>query len=343
MKSSPKSKPLFYLYILLIFLPCLELALRILQYQPYQYIPFSIQSTPEFCILPDPVLGFSLRPGTFDVKINQAEKYTVTHGKDSLRITSYASNTDSPSAILLMGCSYTYGMGVDDSMTFPFLIQQGIPSYKVKNMGVPGYGTVQSYLQLKRYIQRGIIPEKVIVNYADFHDDRNALTPTYRKDLQIGFERANERLSALMLPGKVPYLAPDADGSFKIAWCEWGQMHRNWRGREDFSTVHFLQGLSERFTQFQMNPEAMTLASFQMIQEICKANEIELLVTGLTQTKATRRMLESLNENGMKTLDISVDLKNKAFHNFPHDSHPNTFAHRHFADELLRYICEEEE
>ena len=86
MQHNLRKKNLFYLiYLLLVLLPCLEIALLILGYRPYRQVDFKIESTPENCLIAHPSLGFALHPGTFRVTINEGLIYRATHGADSLR------------------------------------------------------------------------------------------------------------------------------------------------------------------------------------------------------------------------------------------------------------------
>lgn len=332
---------LFYsVYALLLFFPLLELSLRILQYQPYQHTPFRIASQPAFCILPHDHLGFSLNPGMYDVRINHGLQYRVSHGADSLRINHDPSVSDHLPKLFMMGCSYTYGIGIDDKQNSSYLLQQYIPSYHIQNYAVPGYGTVQSLLQLQKAVETGNIPEIVIVNYADFHDDRNALTPQFRKTLNIGFERSNPQLSSLMGRSKIPFLTSSQalSNPFEIKWEDWGSVYHNWPWREHLSSVNFLQDMSDKLTTYRQDPKSYTIYLFQQIHQICQAHNIRLIVAGLTSSPSTHRTLSQLDKMGIETIDISLDLTNCMFNHFPFDSHPNALAHRIFGRRLYQHL-----
>lgn len=335
-----RKKGFFALYLLVLFFPLLELAFRIVGYRPYEQLPFSIESIPEFCIVPDDRLGFALQPGTFEVNINEGLNFSVTHTADSVRSSSNErTNPDLPQ-IFLMGCSYTYGWGINDAETFAHLLQNQFPQYQLHNFAVPGFGTVQSYLQLLREVERGHVPALVIINYADFHDDRNALSSLYRKHLYMGFERSNTSVLAHFAESRIPYLAKQGS-TFSIAWDSWRNIYSNWRGREIFSMVNFLQDGRDRITSQYMDTRTYSLHAFQMIRELCTRHDIRLLVSGLTQTDATKNSLAHLARLQIEVLDISVDLSLAAFNNAPFDSHPNAAAHNVFAEKLRIWIEEE--
>ena len=332
-----KNRLLFALYLLLLFFPLLELALRIIQYQPYRHTPFHIESAPAFCLLPHPRLGFSLNPGTYEVSVNRGLCYQVTHGADSLRISGPQPQKDSLPLLFMMGCSYTYGIGVADSQSSPYVLQQLLPHYQIRNYAVPGYGTVQSYLQLQQAIHRNEVPELVIVNYADFHDERNALSPIFRKTLHMGYERSNAQLSNMMRSSNIPYLANLGEAS-QVSWVDWGSIYTNWPGREDFSSINFLQEINDRWTRHTLQPNTRTIEIFQQIQQICQVHNIRFMITGLTSNHSTRQSLCELRSLGMETLDISLDLKNMLYNNYPFDSHPNALAHQVFALRIAEYV-----
>ena len=92
--SKKTGSVVYYLYIVLLILPCTELALRILGYQPFHQVAFHIEASPENCMIPHSDLGFALHPGNFDVMLNKGLHYNVRHGSDSLRVTSYDSKIE---------------------------------------------------------------------------------------------------------------------------------------------------------------------------------------------------------------------------------------------------------
>lgn len=327
----------FYLYMALLFLPCLELALLVVGYRPYQKSDFQIQSEPAFCILPDSSLGFALQPGIFTVTINKGHQYTVTHGSDSLRISSEGTKADSLPNAFIMGCSYTYGMGVDDSSTYTWRLQKAFPHYHFKNFGVPGYGTVQSLMQLKRQIAAGNIPKLLILGYAGFHMERNALHPDYRRHLHIGFEQAHERLSERMISSKIPYVDTDSQ-PFTIQHEPWQSLYAHWRGREYLALVNFAQNISDKIDSRQVDPLETTLTTTRQIQSLCIQHDITFFIAGLTSDPATEKCLELFRKEGITAINISVDLDDPALNNMPYDSHPNRLAHSRYAEQLISIL-----
>lgn len=330
------SQVLYGLYIALLFLPCLEAALWMFGYRPYRQVEYSIESFPANCLIPHSSLGFALNPGAYQVTINKGLRYSVTHGEDSLRITTNRPQSDTFSdSVYFLGCSFTYGMGVSDSLTFPFLVNQYLPNTFVKNLGVPGYGTVQACLQLQQLIEKAEKPGTVILNYADFHDARNSLTPAYRRDLYMGYQRSDSSVQSLMQESRIPYLSQE-DGV--VEFCKWGNLYQNWKYRETFACVNFIQDLRDQSQSRAIDAGANTIRIFSMIKTLCDEAHIRLVVTGITHSEQTKKMLEILGKAGIKTLDISVDLSAKEYTHAPYDDHPNALAHKMYAKKIADYL-----
>lgn len=329
-----------YLIYLAFIIPVgLELCLRILGYQPFQQVEYHIKSTPSHCLIAHPTLGFALRPGTFEVTINQGLHYTVKHGKDSLRISGQINTAEqTQDSIYFFGCSYTYGMGLDDSLSVPYLVNQQLPNTYVRNFGVPGYGTVQTLLQLKKLITTGEIPDVAIINYADFHDERNSLTALYRRDLYMGYQRSDTLIRKSMEKSQIPFLAKKGT-DFAIDFCPWEDLYRQWGGRETFALVNLLQDLSDRNQQRNIDKEENTRYLFSQINELCDQVGIRLIVTGLTPSEKTKKLLADLAKLNIETLDISVDLSADRFRNAPYDDHPNELTHALFAKKIMAYLA----
>ena len=339
MKRTSRSKFLYYIYLILLIFPCLEFALLILGYRPYQQLEYQIESKPKNCIIASSNKGFALHPGEFEVNINQGLNYTASHNADSLRINSIREVGDENirPKIFMFGCSYTYGMGVQDHETFSYIIQESLPENEIINFGVPGFGNVQSYMQLKEQLAKGIIPELVIINYANFHNERNALSQSYRRDLFMGFQRSNKNTSLFDQNASIPYIQK-TDSTFTFELENWITLYKNWKGRERFATINLMQNLIENWSENKSDKDDVTIFIFREFKMLCDQYGIKLLITGLTQNEETQEMLHYLSDLNIQTINISVDLLSDQYNNQPFDSHPNTVAHQHYADEILKLI-----
>ena len=325
----------YYLFLTLITPICFEIALRILGYGPYRQTEYSISSEPRMCMQASSDLGFSLGEGEYVVSVNGAPEYTATHvhGK---RITRDGSLKFSMSKVFIMGCSFTYGMGVPDSTSFPYQLQKhfGVLA-DIQNFGVPGFGNVQSYLQLKHEVENGNKPQLVVVNFCDFHHERNSLTPRYRNSLVLGYQRSNKEVAKELAKSNFPFIE---NGRLKsVAFKD---LYSNWPGRETFAAVHYFQSNNDKRLSEKINLEKNSLALFVKMKAFCDQHYIELIVTGLTKNRTTLKFLSKLESSGIRTADISLDLGNTKYNQLPYDSHPNEKAHAYFAQALSPIIGE---
>lgn len=113
----------------------------------------------------DPELGWSLRPGVAGLRSDepwQADVWTnargfrdVDHGRKSAGVTRVA----------VLGDSFVFGSGVrqDETLTHQLAARLG-PSFEVVNLGVPGYGTDQALLTLRRWGPR-LAPDVVLAGF----------------------------------------------------------------------------------------------------------------------------------------------------------------------------------
>ncbi len=99
----------------------------------------------------DQELGFSFIPGAKDMLVTS--DFIVTYTINSQGIRDKEIILEKPSRefrILALGESTLFGEGVNYGNRFTEVIEQALQGVEVINMGVPGFGLDQSFLQLKR-------------------------------------------------------------------------------------------------------------------------------------------------------------------------------------------------
>jgi beta-glucanase (GH16 family) len=88
-------------------------------------------------------------------------KYTID--RSGYRETSPLSvnASDTASSIVFFGCSYTFGMGLSDYQTMPYIVQNYVKDrYKVYNLGVSGYGPNQMLSAIENNMLDSIVKGK---------------------------------------------------------------------------------------------------------------------------------------------------------------------------------------
>ncbi len=326
-----KKSILFLLYLVVLSVPMAELALRIIGHQPFNRIEYSISSKPINYLLPSDSLGIVLSPGQFTVTMNDSLVYAATHSKKGLR-TGHSNNTNK-NKIAIFGCSYTYGLGINDQEVVSAQLNAMNHKMSFYNYAVPGYGTVQGFYQLKALIENHNAPDLAIFTFASFHVERNVMAPNYRKHLKIGYARAEPKQQVKMNAASFPYITIH-NGNLAYKKVKWPEMYQNYWGREKSVLIDYLQSNIDKGKNNALRPQTSTLLLFEAIHELCEKHQIGLLVAGIDQHPITKEILDQLQQRQINTLDLMLPLENKEFNNAPYDTHPNKHAHQIYAQKI---------
>lgn len=112
-----------------------------------------------------PERGWSLVPSLRVTRGDTEFTVTQTHNAQGFRGPEIAQSPspDRP-RVLVLGDSMTYGHGVEDSETYPAVLQHLEPRFEVINAGVPGYSGVEELLLLREEGMR-LEPDLVILGF----------------------------------------------------------------------------------------------------------------------------------------------------------------------------------
>jgi hypothetical protein len=83
-------------------------------------------------------------------------------------------HTERGPQIIVTGCSFTFGHGLRDEDTWPWMLQTQLPRYEVVNAAAMGYGTDQALLAAERAVNPA--PNRiaaVVLGLGDFQIERN--------------------------------------------------------------------------------------------------------------------------------------------------------------------------
>jgi lysophospholipase L1-like esterase len=267
-----------------------------------------------------PRLGYALLPGRF----------TIHQGNFSWQVTNVTPmnrasrpQTEQPPAgrpaVWIFGDSFTYGWG-DDSKTYPWKLQAARHDLEVTNFGVGGYSTLQSLIQLEESLAAGGHPRLVVLSYASFHDSRSSLLRNNRKYLVANPAKLTAMPRAWLEDGVLKTeLAP-------LHFQEWPLMRVS-------ALVNFVD---EKYCKLQIlthRASDVTRAIIREIHDKAKAAGSDFLLVGIFDNSRTAAMLSWARGEGMRALDISVDLSDPRYR-VPADGHPNDVAAQIFADRI---------
>ena len=150
----------------------LEVLLRLFGFTPWQFYQSDLNE-PTINKY-DSKVGWKPKKGIyiFPPKSDNANNTTFTILKDGSRFSGESIDI-SKGDVVFVGGSITQGVAVDDKETFSFYLQNKLTDYKVKNYGVGGYGTYQSYLLLKDLLKNENNIKHIIYFFIEPHEIRN--------------------------------------------------------------------------------------------------------------------------------------------------------------------------
>jgi hypothetical protein len=331
MKSRRKTVFKWILLYPVVFVLCLELALQILGWGTYYIDDYSIRTEPENAFIGHHKLGIALNTGAYSITLNDSIQFTATHLPGNHRLIPASELAENPD-LLLLGCSFTYGYGVNDDETFAALLQQGFPEVSMRNSGVIGYGTVQSLMQLKEMVKKGSV-KTVLLNFSSFHLMRNGLSQTYRSNLKVGYQRSSHNVESLMEQSRFPYIT---SCDLEIQYQPWETMYTNRYGREWSATVNWLQLTEDRRRDAAIDELRIAECIIREMETICKANNITFGVACLDTTAETEALHTALT--GINWVNVGFDFSNEELTNLPYDSHPGVRGHAYIADRIKPFL-----
>lgn len=314
---------------LLITLILAEVGVRLIGWGAAYNRDYSVESRPDHWLKGDTLLGIGLVPGDFSITLNHLLTFNAKHESSGRRFISDRSSEDS---IALFGCSFTYGYGVNDDQTFAFLIEKELNEYKVVNHAVPGYGTSQAVIQLRKLLNSGSRPKIAVLVFSSFHPERNTMALSYRKALQIGFVRSNQENSNALRRAKFPYRTVD----MRDLWVEWSDMYANWPGREYSALVNSLQSSFEKDISEEHQLRVTETLLLEFVEQ-CEKHNVHPVIVNLDDRKFTEHYPECTNLE-TDLIHVKFNFNDAKLTNKPIDNHPNPKGHQFIAERILDYF-----
>jgi len=314
----------------LLMMGTLEIILRLTKEPPWQpdLVPFRVEPGGKL-YEDDPLLGYRLKPGHYAVFLADGTPVTTTHLAEHERTTGPEEDRTGRPGIWILGCSYTYGWSLPDKETFPWRLQQSLPGFHIRNLGVPGYNNVQSLLWMRQKLQNGDRPQVVVLAYASFHDERNAGLRRWQKTL------IRPRDGGLG-PQAQPNARLDADGRLRVSPTP--EKFQEIPGMRLFSIPHSIE---KRWAKIEANAVPKEEISAKLIETLAAEAEAvgaTFLLAGIERDDQTRHMLQIWRAKGGRIADVSVDLNETGMRNTPHDPHPGPRAQQIFSQKILESL-----
>jgi hypothetical protein len=252
----------------------------------------------------DAKLGWVNRPGAMG--IDRHYDYRATYHIDELGNRGTNATSIAP-YMLCLGCSFTFGQGVEDGETYPAQLQllQG-ESLDIQNAGVNGWGTVQAMLLLERILEQQDKPKCVTYGFIPVHANRNS-------------DRASW-LEMLAKSGRKKPVLRSENG----VWL--------------FDRLVSEADARKGGPALDADETILTFACVQQMNAMCQRASIPFVCLMLgpdrmpetPQSVTLQSMFDFCREKNIETMDFT-DL---ASERFPHDGHPTASWHKQVAQRL---------
>jgi len=136
----------------------------------------------EGAVAVDPKVGMVLPPHAVGRQHSPDFDVIYTSGPEGWRMMPDPQTAHPDSEIWFLGCSFTFGAGVQDDETYAYrLAAQAWPDTRVRNFAVSGYGTTNAYLNLKNQLSRRPNPSAVVYGWISHHRERNYLRRSWHR------------------------------------------------------------------------------------------------------------------------------------------------------------------
>jgi hypothetical protein len=320
--------------------------LPLLLYEVYlrsvDYRPLSVRTRASIFRTPhvyenDKVLGWRLVPGEFLFEgvspgARQTRARVLLAGNRATFSEEFVTTSNPKGKIIFLGDSFTFGHGLNDEETYPWLVQQKLAEYTVKNFAVPGYGACQVYLELLELLQSGELNGATIIyGMSEFHETRNI--PDRRTAWQFAAISTTKTY-------KAPGCFLDSEGQVvnspaRPYFDPLPQLTENFSVGRRF--VHFFYSILDRSTASLRRP-----LSFALLNKI---NEISLqhgqsfvVLLQRFQPKAQNEYEIFLQKNGIRFIDGSHPKQWAPEMQLAGDGHPNVAMNLYWGELVARFI-----
>ena len=285
------------------------------------------------CHAPDPALGWVPAPdkrtenGFAVPRKGLRLDWTVTTDAAGRRITAPAPS-GADTTVAIYGCSNTFGWGLEDEATYPWLLQAARPDLRVLNYGVSGYSLYQILLRMEQTIERDK-PRVVALGFSPGLEARSVSDHHYLRTLS---EQGGTPPSCLSVEGK------NGKRALKRFGLE-GYRHLPLSGKSALIKLAE-QRLNRLLYAGRAGGNARRKTTEHLLlamENLCKKHGAIFHVQYLVANTGYREFLHKAGMNwapGPVDLDQCDEAGSYAFRLAPFDGHPNAPANRAYAEAM---------
>lgn len=349
-----KLKPTFKICLsILIGLVFLELCIRLgTIFFPRIIPPLQFGGAhPRNLIIPDKKLGYLLNPNFQCKETNDYKEYRVGVKINSLGLRDYEHNLSKGKVrILALGDSYTFGEGVELKDTYLSVLENLLQSefgqkIEIIKAGIPGYGTKQEIIFLKRYISvfkpkivlLGLLPKETFRSespYTYCHGyivDGKKINNLYLVSGKLYSSHAkNKFLGRLDAIIKHYYLTP------QFMQSRFKNLRRKFKKQEPKEeNLLSTEDLKKKYT--------LTFSLLKEYKKICLAHDAKPVIILIEGNPREDNFIIRFSRNAdIPTLSLypvfkELADKNTSYH-YKHDLHWNRTGHKTAAEAIFDFI-----
>jgi len=150
---------------------CLAIALLYFGYRGQTLPRIPVRLTGDWIIERDDEIGFvPVRNGSTQLDFQAGFRFHVFTDRRGARVNAPGEQTPEHVDVVAIGCSFTWGQGVESEMTYPQQLGKML-DVSIANLAMGGYGSVQSLQRLRRAAD--LKPKVVIYGFMQDHLRRN--------------------------------------------------------------------------------------------------------------------------------------------------------------------------
>lgn len=282
------------------------------------------------------LLGITNKPGNYS-RVCEFEgdslAFSVTNNFDNSRATSKKNEFDSiANKILFLGCSFTYGHGLNDTNTMAWKIQEKLTNFNIINLGITATGTLQAYLNLKENLKNKDVPKFVFYNYGSLHNERNVMAWNWWRPI---WDNRSDVLGEKIFP-----YACFVNDTVTIKYKPAKDFYSLFPLRRKSAMAKVIEDFYNGSVSDKVDSYQVTLDLILNMKKLADDNEIIFVVPYFSTDEISLKMINDLNSYGITTIDISVDNKRENYLK-EWDKHPSEQANKLFAEKILKYLDEQ--
>lgn len=215
---------------------------------------------------------------------------------------------DSRGDVYILGCSWTFGDGVEDHESYPYLLgKEAWGEFKVRNAACMAWGTSHALLLTQEILEGSSPPRMILYGWLDAHAMRNYIA--------------------------LDWLEMMAQFNRKHPWFEIE------RGRPVFKGVVGVESGRRRDAALTTKEWELSFHLILEMNRLCRDGGVPFFVVslpvGVPANPEGKRMLNRAREAGVSWVDLSELCNPTDF--IPNDGHPSSSAHRKIAEAIAAH------